>query len=238
MLFRSRLKASPYVNVLLENLPFELTCSQIEVWNEIEADLYHGNVCNRLLQGDVGSGKTIIAILALLTAASSGYQSAFMAPTEVLARQHYRLLQDYIQKLDFPFEIGLLTGESKAKDKEIIYEKLRSGAIQIVVGTHALLEESVTFQRLSLVITDEQHRFGVNQRLVLTQKGKDVHTIVMSATPIPRSLAMILYGGLDISSIKQKPSNRLPIKNCVVGQEYREIAYQFITQQVKESRHV
>lgn len=223
---------------LMEELPYELTNSQKKAWEEIESDLYQGIVCNRLIQGDVGSGKTIIAVLALLSCVVNGKQGAFMAPTEVLANQHFSLIEEMIEKYHLPFKPALLTGSVTAKNKREIYAELKAGKINLVIGTHALLEDTVTFQNLGLVVTDEQHRFGVKQRNALSSKGEDVHTIVMSATPIPRSLAMILYGGLSISTIPEKPAQRLPIKNCVVGTQYRKTAYQFMQKEIEAGRQV
>lgn len=225
-------------NRLIEALPFSLTDSQKKAWKEIEDDLYSGNVCNRLLQGDVGCGKTMIAVLALLCCVSNGKQGAFMAPTEVLAAQHFKLMEEMTKEYNLPFYPVLLTGSIGAKDKRTAYEEIASGRKNLVIGTHALLEEGVQFQNLGLAVTDEQHRFGVRQRTVLTGKGKDVHTIVMSATPIPRSLAMILYGGLSVSTIPELPKNRIPIKNAVVDTRYRQTAYQFMKDEIAKGRQV
>lgn len=223
---------------LIEALPFTLTKSQQKAWEEIESDLYSGNICNRLLQGDVGCGKTMIAVLALLCCVCNGKQGAFMAPTEVLAVQHFKLIEEMIKEYKLPFQPVLLTGSIRAKDKREAYEAIGNGTVNIVIGTHALLEEGVQFQNLGLVVTDEQHRFGVRQRNILTAKGKDVHTIVMSATPIPRSLAMILYGGLAVSTIPELPSNRIPIKNAVVDTRYRPTAYKFMKDEIGKGRQV
>lgn len=225
-------------NRLMEALPFSLTASQQKAWKEIEDDLYSGTICNRLLQGDVGCGKTMIAVLALLSCVSNGKQGAFMAPTEVLATQHFKLIEEMTRDYDLPFRPVLLTGSIGAKDKRAAYEEIASGSKNLVIGTHALLEEGVRFQNLGLAVTDEQHRFGVRQRTVLTGKGKDVHTIVMSATPIPRSLAMILYGGLSVSTIPELPSNRIPIKNAVVDTRYRQTAYKFMKDEIAKGRQV
>lgn len=225
-------------NRLMEALPFSLTASQQKAWKEIEDDLYSGTICNRLLQGDVGCGKTMIAVLALLSCVSNGKQGAFMAPTEVLATQHFKLIEEMTREYDLPFRPVLLTGSIGAKDKRAAYEEIASGSKNLVIGTHALLEEGVRFQNLGLAVTDEQHRFGVRQRTVLTGKGKDVHTIVMSATPIPRSLAMILYGGLSVSTIPELPSNRIPIKNAVVDTRYRQTAYKFMKDEIAKGRQV
>lgn len=217
---------------LLDSLPYSLTDAQQKVWRTIEGELQGGTVMARLIQGDVGSGKTIVSILALLTVAENGYQGALMVPTEVLARQHYASLTELIRQNDLPFETVLLTGSMTAKQKREAYGKMSSGEASVIVGTHALIQEKAVYRNLALVITDEQHRFGVRQREMLAKKGNSPHTIVMSATPIPRTLAVILYGDLDISVIDEMPANRLPIKNCVVGTGYRPKAYEFIRKQV------
>lgn len=161
-----------------------------------------------------------------------------MAPTEVLAIQHFKLIEEMTEKYKLPFKAVLLTGSIRAKEKRTAYEEIAAGSKNLAVGTHALLEEGVEFQNLGLVVTDEQHRFGVKQRTVLTGKGKDVHTIVMSATPIPRSLAMILYGGLSVSTIPELPGNRLPIKNAVVDTRYRQTAYKFMKDEIAKGRQI
>ncbi|MDO4322067.1 MAG: ATP-dependent DNA helicase RecG [Lachnospiraceae bacterium] len=219
---------------LLEHLPYTLTSAQMRVWKTIEKELQGESVMARLIQGDVGSGKTIVSILALIMVADSGYQGALMVPTEVLARQHYQSVCELIEQNAFPFSTVLLTGSMTAKQKREAYEKISGGEASIIIGTHALIQEKVVYHSLALVITDEQHRFGVRQREMLSLKGQMPHTIVMSATPIPRTLAVILYGDLDISVINEMPSNRLPIKNCVVNTGYRKKAYEFIRRQVEE----
>lgn len=234
----NRFIACAQTNRLIESLPFVLTDAQKKAWSEIESDLYSGNICNRLLQGDVGCGKTMIAVLALLACVCNGKQGAFMAPTEVLATQHFKLIEEMTEQYKLPFQPVLLTGSIRAKEKRIAYEEISTGNKNLVIGTHALLEEGVQFQKLGLVVTDEQHRFGVKQRTVLSAKGTEVHTIVMSATPIPRSLAMILYGGLAVSTIPELPGNRLPIKNAVVDTRYRQTAYQFMQKEIAKGRQV
>lgn len=219
---------------LLEHLPYTLTGAQMRVWKTIEEEMCQNAVMARLIQGDVGSGKTIVSVLALIMAADNGYQGALMVPTEVLARQHYESICSLIRENGFPFEAVLLTGSMTARQRREAYEKLSTGEALIAVGTHALIQVKVTYKNLALVITDEQHRFGVRQRELLSQKGDLPHTIVMSATPIPRTLAVILYGDLDISVINEMPANRLPIKNCVVDKGYRKKAYQFIQRQVEQ----
>ncbi|MCC8066385.1 MAG: ATP-dependent DNA helicase RecG [Clostridiales bacterium] len=225
----------PGVNAkhVIESLPYELTGAQKRVWADIERELQGESVMARLIQGDVGSGKTIVAVLALLTVVENGYQAAMMAPTEVLARQHYDSIVSLLQKNGLPYEVILLTGSMTARQKREAYAKMESGQASIVIGTHALIQEKAIYRNLALVITDEQHRFGVRQREAFSQKGKTPHTIVMSATPIPRTLAVILYGDLDISVINEMPSDRLPVKNCVVGPGYRPKAYAFIESQVR-----
>ena len=224
------------VKKLLSSLPYELTGAQKRVWNEIQADLAGETVMNRLVQGDVGSGKTVIALLALLSAVESGYQGALMAPTEVLARQHAESIRDLLSGLSMDVCVELLTGSMTAKEKREAYARMENGEAQIVIGTHALIQEKVNFARLGLVVTDEQHRFGVRQRETLANKGLHPHVLVMSATPIPRTLAIILYGDLDISVIDELPANRLPIKNCVVDESYRSKAYRFIEREVAAGR--
>lgn len=213
---------------ILANLEYNLTNAQKKVCEEIANDMTSHHVMNRLVQGDVGSGKTIIALLAMTDAASAGYQSALMAPTEVLAKQHYESFCEIIQKNNLDINCVLLTGSMTAAAKRKVHEAVSDGSADFVIGTHAVITDNVVFNRLGIVITDEQHRFGVSQREKLHKKGENPHILVMSATPIPRSLAIILYGDLDISIIDEKPSNRLPIKNCVVDTSYREKAYKFI----------
>lgn len=225
---------SELVPKLLANLPYSLTGAQQKVWATIEQELQQNNVMARLIQGDVGSGKTIVSVLALLMTAESGYQGALMVPTEVLARQHYDSICELMQQNGFPFKTVLLVGSMTAKQKREAYARIESGEASVIVGTHALIQDKVIYKNLALVITDEQHRFGVRQREMLSQKGQMPHTIVMSATPIPRTLAVILYGDLDISVINEMPANRLPIKNCVVGTNYRPKAYEFIRNQVEQ----
>ena len=217
---------------LLSNLPYELTNAQKKVWKEISDDLQGTKLMSRLIQGDVGSGKTILAFLALLTAKGNGYQGAMMAPTEVLAKQHFEGLIELKEKYGLQFEALLLVGSMTAKEKRLAYEKITSGEANIVIGTHAIIQDKVEFANLGLVITDEQHRFGVKQREVLSQKGLNPHVLVMSATPIPRTLAIIIYGDLDISVIDEMPANRIPIKNCVVDDGWRPKAYSFIKKEV------
>lgn len=222
---------------IIEGLPYDLTGAQKNVWHEIEWDLSGHKLMSRLVQGDVGSGKTVIAFLAMVLSAENGFQSALMVPTEVLANQHYegflRLMEEQNIASCHPV---LLTGSTTARQKREIYQKIADGEVNVIIGTHALIQEKVEYKNLGLVITDEQHRFGVRQREALTTRGNPPHVLVMSATPIPRTLAIILYGDLDISIIDELPAKRLPIKNCVVGTSYRPKAYSFIEKQVQMGR--
>lgn len=227
---------SEVISTIINDLPYKLTNAQLRTWNEIEKDMSGSKVMNRLIQGDVGSGKTIVATLALISAALSGYQGAIMVPTEVLARQHLESVNELIAENELNINTVLLTGSMKAKEKREACAKIESGEVSIIIGTHALIQDSVNYKNLALVITDEQHRFGVRQRESIANKGSMPHIIVMSATPIPRTLAIIMYGDLDISIIDELPANRLPIKNCVVGTNYRPNAYKFIEQQVVQGR--
>ncbi len=220
----------------LEQMPFALTKAQKKVWQEIRNDMESAYCMNRLIQGDVGSGKTIVAVLALLMCAANGFQGALMAPTEVLAVQHYETIRGYMEKYQLIFRPVLLVGSMTAREKREAYEQIASGEANLIIGTHALIQDKVNYHSLALVVTDEQHRFGVRQRENLAEKGKMPHVLVMSATPIPRTLAIILYGDLHISVINELPANRLPIKNCVVNTAYRPKAYEFITREVAAGR--
>lgn len=222
----------------LEALPYRLTKAQTKVIEEITADMTGEYVMSRMVQGDVGSGKTIVAIMALLLCVSNGYQGAMMAPTEVLARQHYENIRELTDKYHLPFKPVLLTGSQTAAAKKEAYAALADGSANLVLGTHAVIQEKVVFQKLALVVTDEQHRFGVRQRENLKNKGNHPHVLVMSATPIPRTLAIILYGDLHISIIDELPTGRMPIKNCVVGPGWRPKAYDFIAKEVHAGRQV
>lgn len=213
-------------------LPFKLTAPQKKAYDEIMADMSGSGIMNRLIQGDVGSGKTIVAVLALVNAVLSGYQGAMMAPTEVLAKQHYDTMCRLFDEHHIPVHPVLLVGSMTAADKRTVQEKIKNGEADIIIGTHALIQNKVEYNNLGLVITDEQHRFGVNQRSLLAKKGGHPHVCVMSATPIPRTLAIILYGDLDISVIDAMPAGRLPIKNAVVGEDFRPNAYRFIINEV------
>lgn len=221
---------------LKASLPYRLTAAQERTLDEVWSDLKSGAVMNRLIQGDVGSGKTIIAVLALLAAAENGFQGALMVPTEVLARQHFESVTALFKAHGIEKTAVLVTGSMTAKEKRTAYAAIASHEADIIIGTHALIQEKVVYDRLALVITDEQHRFGVAQREMLGNKGEMPHVLVMSATPIPRTLAIILYGDLDISVIDELPADRLPIKNCVVDTGYRERAYRFIRGEVEKGR--
>ena len=217
----------------IEKLPYELTGAQKRALDDVIRDMQSPYVMQRLIQGDVGSGKTIVAFLAMAWTAASGYQSAIMAPTEVLARQHYESYCQMSEQFGLHFPIVLLTGSMTAKEKRLAYQTLDEEKDALVIGTHALIQEKAIYSNLALVITDEQHRFGVRQRETFAEKGRRPHILVMSATPIPRTLAIILYGDLDISVIDEVPARRLPIKNCVVNTGYRPKAYTFIEEQVR-----
>lgn len=224
------------IGTFIEKLPYRLTHAQMKVWKEIEGDMASATVMSRLVQGDVGSGKTVVAVLALLSVALNGMQGALMAPTEVLARQHYASISRMLEEQEIPVKVELLTGSMTAKEKRRAYDRIECGYAKIIIGTHALIQDRVNYDNLALVVTDEQHRFGVKQRETFAQKGGVPHVLVMSATPIPRTLAIILYGDLDISVIDELPANRLPIKNCVVDTGYRNTAYQFMRKQIIEGR--
>ena len=227
---------APECDALIKSLPYELTGDQKKVWEEIKADLAGGRLMARLVQGDVGSGKTILAMLSLLLTVKNGCQGCLMVPTEVLAKQHF----DSAKKLLEPFgvRVTLLVGSMSAKEKREAYAKMQAHETDVIIGTHALIQEKAEYAKLGLVITDEQHRFGVKQREKLAGKGCEPHILVMSATPIPRTLAMMLYGDMDISVIKELPAERLPIKNCVVDTGYRETAYRFMEKQLAEGHQV
>lgn len=226
------------VKTLINNLPYELTNAQKRTWEEIKRDISSTKVMNRLIQGDVGSGKTIIAFFALITAALNNGQGAMMAPTEVLARQHYDNLIELIKEHNINVNPVVLVGSMTAKERRDAYKVIESGDADIIIGTHALIQEKVNYNNLTMVVTDEQHRFGVRQREAISEKGEHPHIMVMSATPIPRTLAIIMYGDLDISVIDELPANRLPIANCVVGTDYRPNAYDFMTKQIAKGRQV
>lgn len=223
-------------NDFIKKLPFSLTNGQKSAWTEVKKNMSGKGLMSRLIQGDVGSGKTIIAVLALMNTAYAGYQAAMMVPTEVLAKQQYDSITKMFNNMGVELNVSLLVGSMTAAAKRKVYEDIENGRADIVIGTHAVIQEKVIFKNLALVITDEQHRFGVNQRRDLSDKGNNPHILVMSATPIPRTLAIIVYGDLDISVIDELPAERLPIKNCVVDESYRPNAYKFIENQVHAGR--
>lgn len=226
-------KDASCMDELIKKLPFSLTEGQQQALCEIRSQMLEGYVMQRLIQGDVGSGKTILAFLVMAWTAHNGYQSAIMAPTEVLAKQHYETFQKLCEDFSFDYEVVLLTGSMTASQKKKAYQVLENSTNAMVIGTHALIQDKAVYSNLALVITDEQHRFGVNQREVFSKKGNCPHILVMSATPIPRTLAIILYGDMDLSVIRDLPAKRLPIKNCVIPAADRPKAYRFISEQLR-----
>ncbi len=233
---REARKTPPYEDLDLEpfkrSLPFTLTGAQNRAIGEILEDFRKGTPMNRLVQGDVGSGKTMVAAAAAYCAAKNGFQTALMAPTEILAEQHYASFQKLFAPLGL--SVVLLTGSQTPKEKRLVREKLSSGEAAIAVGTHALISESTAFSRLGLVITDEQHRFGVDQRSRLSAKGRDPHLLVMSATPIPRTLALLMYGDLEVSVLDELPPGRQKVDTFLVGESYRARINAFIRKQVSQ----
>ncbi len=218
-------------------LPFPLTGAQKRVIKEMRADMRSGKQMNRLLQGDVGSGKTLVALLTALIAIDNGYQACIMAPTEVLAQQHFKGISKFLEPTDV--KVGLLTGSTKTKERRALLEELKNGELNILVGTHALIEEAVEFSNLGLAIIDEQHRFGVDQRSKLWNKSENTpHILVMTATPIPRTLAMTLYGDLDVSVIDELPPGRKPIQTIHATEAHRAKMYEFMKQQIKAGRQI
>jgi ATP-dependent DNA helicase RecG len=215
-------------------LPFELTNAQKRVISDILNDLQSSTPMNRLVQGDVGSGKTVVAVIAILAAIQSGYQAALMAPTEVLAEQHYRKLVSWFNLLHLPVE--LLTGSTTTKKRRQIHSQLETGELPLLVGTHALIQDAVNFQRLGLVVIDEQHRFGVQQRARLQQKGQSPHVLTMTATPIPRTLALTLHGDLDVSQIDELPPGRQKIHTTALSGKQRNQAYELIGREIAQGR--
>lgn len=218
----------------IDGLNFELTEGQKQACDDIRRDLNSEKVMNRLIQGDVGSGKTVVAEIAMFASAQSGYQSVMMAPTELLAKQHFHSLTYDFKK--YGIEVGLLCSSMKAYEKMEVTDKLASGEIQILVGTHAVIQPGVEFNNLGLVITDEQHRFGVNQRQLLSKKGRNPNVMVMTATPIPRTMAVIIYGDLDISQIRTMPQGRIPVKTISVKNNERKKVYDFVENHIKAGR--
>ena len=224
------------VNDFISKLPYELTKDQNTAVNTIIKDLKSRSRMNRLLQGDVGSGKTIVSFIAMYANYLSGYQSALMAPTEILATQHFSNLKDIFK--DYNLSMALLTGSTPKKEKDLIYEELKNGDIDIIVGTHALIQEDVTYHNLGLVITDEQHRFGVNQRANLQNKGQKPDTLYMSATPIPRTYALTIYGDMDVSTIKTRPKGRKKIKTVVKNNKEIKDVLEMMYEELKEGHQI
>ncbi len=229
-------KDVPDIEKFITQLPFELTKAQKKVFKEIKKDLKSGKSMHRLVQGDVGSGKTVIAVLAMYMSVLNGYQTALMVPTEILAEQHYKSFVDFFNNEGI--NICLLTGSTSKKNKEKRLKDIKQGKVDIVIGTHALIQDGIVFDNLGLVVTDEQHRFGVKQRATLSEKGKNPHILVMTATPIPRTLALILYGDLDISIIDELPPGRKEVKTYSVGDDMRVRIYAFLKKQIDEGRQV
>ena len=225
---------------LIEKLPYRLTDAQKRVWEQIRNDLCSDRSMHRLIQGDVGSGKTILAVLSAIMVARNGYQCAIMAPTEILAEQHFESVKTLLNGSHLDINVVLLTGSMSASAKKSVREMIENGTADIIIGTHALFYEKVTYSNLALVVTDEQHRFGVGQRTRLSSKNKenDAHVLVMSATPIPRTLAIIMYVDLDISVIDEVPAHKLPIKNAVVNESYRKTAYDFMKKEITAGHQV
>jgi ATP-dependent DNA helicase RecG len=219
-----------------ELIPFSLTDGQTSALRDIRDDLVSGRQMHRLIQGDVGAGKTVVAIGAILLALDSGYQAAFMAPTEILAEQHYQTLTNFLKELDI--EIRLLTGGQNSKLRTDILTSIEGGRCQIVAGTHAIIQDQVNFHKLGLAVIDEQHRFGVKQRAEMMNKGSNPHLLVMSATPIPRSLAMTIYSDLDISVIKELPAGRKPVRTAIRTEKKRDEVYSFLEQNIREGGQI
>lgn len=225
------------VPAFLKELPFALTGDQRKAFNEIANDMQEERPMRRLLQGDVGSGKTVVGALSLLKAVENGYQGALMAPTEILAQQHYEGLTDLMAGLG-RVKLALLTGSTKPGERQIIYEGLADGTIDIVIGTHALIQEQVEFKKLALVIIDEQHRFGVEQRATLQRKGHHPHMLVMTATPIPRTMTLSIYGDLEVSLIKEMPPGRKPVLTYAVDSSYKERLHRFFEKEMSAGHQV
>jgi ATP-dependent DNA helicase RecG len=222
------------ISLLYERLPFELTAAQTRSLKEIFADMQSPQRMNRLLQGDVGSGKTVVALFAALLAAENSYQSAIMAPTEILAEQHARTMAELIKNL--PLSVVLLTGRLAAAKRRAALAAIQDGSAQIVIGTHALIQEHVQFHKLGLAVIDEQHRFGVRQRLALSELGDNADVLVMSATPIPRSLALTLYGDLDLSLLDELPPGRQRIRSALRAADARPRVYEFMREEIRKGR--
>lgn len=229
-------KAYNEVKDLVKKLPYKLTRAQERVLEEVLLDMSRPTAMNRLIQGDVGSGKTVIAFLALINCVKSGYQGVMMAPTEILAAQHFDTIKSYLDIIKENISVALVTGSLKMSYRKEIQEEIRNGNIKIVIGTHALLSDELEFNNLGLVITDEQHRFGVRQRAMLKSKGLNPDMLVMSATPIPRTLSLVLYGDLDISVIDELPPNRKKIETYFIGSDKKERLFNFVKKHLDEGR--
>ncbi len=225
-----------YSDKLLSSIPFELTEAQLRVIEEIKIDMAKPVPMNRLVQGDVGSGKTIVAFYAMLLAVGSGFQSSMMAPTEILALQHYTAIKEYIKRAELNINVEFLSGSTGSKKKKEILHNLKNGDVHIIIGTHALIENNVEFKNIGLVVTDEQHRFGVRQRALLFNKGNNPDILVMTATPIPRTLALMIYGDLDISIIDKLPPGRQRINTRIISGSQKPEAYEFIKSKIKDGR--
>jgi len=232
----NEIKCTTLADRLIDAIPYRLTDAQLRVIDEIKRDMSMNRAMNRLVQGDVGSGKTVVAVYALLAAVESGYQAAMMAPTEILALQHLETIREYLSMADININVVFLSGSTKAKAKKEVLTDLRAGKVDIIVGTHSLIEENVEFKNIGLAITDEQHRFGVRQRGRLSGKGNSPDVLVMTATPIPRTLALMLYGDLDISVIDEMPPGRQKVITDILKGNEKERAYEFIKKQADEGR--
>ncbi len=222
------------INAFIEGLPFRLTLAQEKVIEEIKSDMAKPPAMQRLLQGDVGSGKTVVATIATLIAIQGGHQVAFMVPTEILARQHYSVVSRQVLGVRDDIKIGLLISSINKKEKEKIYKEIKEGKVDLVIGTHALIEESVKFKHLGLIVIDEQHKFGVGQRALLPAKGTNPDVLIMTATPIPRTLAITLYGDLDVSIINELPAGRLPVKTMQFNEKNKSQAYEIAKAQLRQ----
>ncbi len=232
----NEIKCTTLADRLIDAIPYRLTDAQLKVIDEIKRDMSMGRAMNRLVQGDVGSGKTVVAVYSLLAAVESGYQAAMMAPTEILALQHFDTIREYLSVADINIKVVFLSGSTKSNEKKEILKDLKDGKTDIIVGTHSLIEENVEFKNIGLAITDEQHRFGVRQRGRLSGKGNSPDILVMTATPIPRTLALMLYGDLDISVIDEMPPGRQKVITDILKGNERERAYEFIKKQADEGR--
>ncbi len=233
---KTKINGTELSEEILKTLPYKLTNAQLNVIEEIKADMTGERTMSRLVQGDVGSGKTLVAVYAMLMAVNSGFQASMMAPTEILALQHYETIKELIRNANLNVTLEILTGSVKPKEKQAILKALKSGEIDIILGTHALIEDHVEFNNIGLVVTDEQHRFGVRQRAKLSNKGKSPHILIMTATPIPRTLALMIYGDLDISIIDEMPPGRQKVITDIINGKNKIKAYEFIKDQADMGR--